>query len=291
MLGKNIKAKYTLLPDVAQTLKPFFLKKIERPHFATDLHFHSECQLVYVLSGHGTRIIDAESESFEPGDVTFVGPNIPHVWYSDINPDSEKAISLALYINPVLLCEQFKQIIETEPLQQFFKNSERGIRLIGDKKTRIQALMLNMQTQTNVSFLSSFMQVLEELLDPADLVWLNRPDLLSPYSNLAQTRVQKLMNYLQQNFQDEITLAEAASIAGLEIRSFCRYFKTLTNKTFSAFVNDIRISFASKLLQKTDLPVTQVAHESGYSNISYFNRAFRNTHQMSPKEFRKKESA
>ncbi|HEY0055834.1 MAG TPA: AraC family transcriptional regulator [Pedobacter sp.] len=286
MSSKHIKAKHAFLPDLVQAPKSFLLKKIERPHFATDLHFHSECQLVYVLSGSGMRIIGDTPEHFEPGDVSFVGPNIPHVWYSD-SKSSEKAISIALYINPVLLCQELQQMMDTEELQQFFTRSERGIRLEGHKKKRVQAIMLSMQTQKSVSLLASFFKILDELLDPDDLVWLNQPNLLSVYSNQPQSRVHKLMNYLQQNFREEITLSQAASVAGLEIRSFCRYFKTLTNRTFSAFVNEMRIGFASKLLVKTDLPVTQVGQESGYSNQSYFNRVFRDIHQMSPKEFRK----
>ncbi|WP_439583805.1 AraC family transcriptional regulator [Dyadobacter bucti] len=283
-----MKATYALLPDFAQSPKPFLVKKIVRPYFATDFHFHTECQLVYILSGSGTRIIGDSIERFEEGDLTFVGPNVPHVWYSERaeKNTSEEAISVALYINPEAIIEKLDGLIDTNELRHFFRESERGISICGEKKKHIIPILQQMLGYKNISLLASFLQILEQLLDADDLVWLNVPNLLSVYSGQAQGRVHKLMNYIQQNFREEITLKQAASIAGLEIHSFCRFFKTLTNRTFSDFINEIRIGFSTKLLLQSDLPVTQIALESGYSNISYFNRCFKKINNTSPKEYR-----
>lgn len=137
-----------------------------------------------------------------------------------------------------------------------------------------------------ISLLASFLQILDHLLDPKDLVWLNMPNLLSAYSGQAPGRVPKFMHYIQQNFREDITLNQAASAAGLQMHSFCRFFKSLTNRTFSDFLNEVRIGFACKLLQQSDLPVTQIALESGYTNISYFNRCFKKINNISPKDYR-----
>lgn len=281
-----MKATYTLLPDFAQSPRSFVVKKIARPYFATDFHFHTECQLVYVLSGSGTRIIGDSIERFDAGDLTFVGPNVPHVWYSEPAIDkSPEAISLALFINPEAVCEHLDSLIDTKELRLFFAESERGICLGGTKKKRITAILQQMTTQKNMTLLASFLQILDQLMDATDLVWLNNPNLLSVYSGRTQGRVHKLMDYIQQNYREEITLKQAASIAGLEIHSFCRYFKLLTNRTFSDFVNEVRIGFANKLLLQSDLPVTQIALESGYSNLSYFNRCFKKINKMPPRAY------
>lgn len=283
-----MKATYTLLPDFAQSPKPFVVKKIVRPYFATDFHFHTECQLVYVLSGSGTRIIGDSIERFEAGDLTFVGPNVPHVWYSErtaLNTSGE-AISVALYINPEAITEKLDGLIDTKELRHFFRESERGISICGEKKKLITAILQQMLSCKNISLLASFLHIMDQLLNAEDLIWLNMPNLLSVYSGRAQGRVHKLMHYIQQNFREEITLKQAASISGLEIHSFCRFFKTLTNRTFSDFTNEIRVGFATKLLLQSDLPVTQIALESGYSNISYFNRCFKKINRIPPKEYR-----
>nr|WP_295922709.1 AraC family transcriptional regulator [uncultured Dyadobacter sp.] len=290
-----MKATYTLLPEFAPSRKPFVVKKIVRSYFSTDFHFHKECQLVYVLSGSGTRIIGHSIERFEEGDLTFVGPNVPHVWYSESKPNepASEAISLALYINPETICEHLNALTDTMELRQFFRESERGIRICGQKKALITDLLKQMLAQNNrqVGLLASFLQIIDQLLDPEELVWLNVPDLISTYSTQTSGRVPKLMHYIQQNFKEDITLQQAASVAGLQIHSFCRFFKTLTNRTFSDFLNEVRIGFACKLLQQSDLPVTQIALESGYTNISYFNRCFKKINKISPKEYRNQSAA
>lgn len=285
-----MKATYTLLPEFAPSRRPFVVKKIVRPYFSTDFHFHKECQLVYVLSGSGTRIIGHSIEQFEEGDLTFVGPNVPHVWYSESKPNepASEAISLALYINPETICEHLNALTDTMELRQFFKESERGIRICGEKKLLITNILKQMLTQQNrhMGMLASFLQILDQLLDPEELVWLNVPDPISTYTHQTSGRVPKLMHFIQQNFKEDITLQQAASVAGLQIHSFCRFFKSLTNRTFSDFLNEVRIGFACKLLQQSDLPVTQIALECGYTNISYFNRCFKKINQMSPKAYR-----
>jgi AraC-like DNA-binding protein len=285
-----MKATYTLLPEFAPSQKPFLVKKIVRPYFSTDFHFHKECQLVYVLSGCGTRIIGHSIERFEEGDLTFVGPNVPHVWYSESRPNepASEAISLALYINPEAICEHLDALTDTLELKQFFRESERGIRICGEKKVLVTDMLKRMLAQQDrqVGMLASFLQILDQLLDPGELVWLNVPDPISSYTAQTSGRVPKLMHFIQQNFKEDITLQQAASVAGLQIHSFCRFFKTLTNRTFSDFLNEVRIGFACKLLQQSDLSVTQIALECGYMNISYFNRCFKKINNMSPKSYR-----
>ena len=285
-----MKATYALLPEFAPSRRPFVVKKIVRPYFSTDFHFHKECQLVYVLSGSGTRIIGHSIEPFEEGDLTFVGPNVPHVWYSEPkqNEPAAEAVSLALYINPETICEHLNALTDTMELRQFFKESERGIRICGEKKDLITNILKQMLAQQSghLGALASFLQILDQLLDPEELVWLNVPDPISTYSTQTSGRVPKLMHFIQQNFKEDITLQQAASVAGLQIHSFCRFFKSLTNRTFSDFLNEVRIGFACKLLQQSDLPVTQIALECGYTNISYFNRCFKKINNVSPKAYR-----
>ncbi len=283
-----MKANYTILSDFARSQKSFVVKKIARPYFSTDFHFHEECQLVYILSGSGIRIIGHSIERFEKGDLTFVGSNVPHVWYSDSASEQiyDEAESLTLYINSVAVCEQLAILIDTKEIHQFFKEAERGIKIQGEKNMVISGILIAMLEQRNITLLSSFLRVLDILRDPTDSTWLNAPDPISLYSAQPPGRIPKLMDFIHQNFKEQITLQNAASVSGLQLHAFCRFFKSLTNRTFSEFLNDVRIGFACKLLQQSELSVTQVALECGYVNISYFNRCFKRINKMTPKEYR-----
>ncbi|RRB04412.1 helix-turn-helix domain-containing protein [Larkinella rosea] len=283
-----MKPIYALLPDFASAQKPFVFREIVRSQFSTDFHFHPECQLVYVVSGSGTRIIGGSVEQFEAGDLTFIGPNVPHVWYSHAaQPETPlEARSLALYINPEVVLHHLKPFTNTQSLADFFRQSERGLCLTGPTREQLVALLTAMPNQSDLPLMASFLQILEVLKTSPEVRWLNPESLLMSYAGASQSRVARVMRFIQDQFRQPITLEETAAIAGLQLHSFCRFFKALTQRTFSEFLNEIRIGFACQLLQQSDLPITQIAYESGFGNISYFNRSFKKNRGLTPKEYR-----
>lgn len=285
-----MKPTYALLSDFSTTPTPFLVKEIVRASFSPDFHFHDECQLVYIVSGSGTRIIGGSIEHFEPGDLTFVGSNVPHVWYSEPNPDDKEApaISLALYINPSKLIAQLKDLADTQSIEDFFVESERGMSIVGSKKILIYRCLTQMLKQKSVGVLIYLFQILEMLMDPSERTWLNSTNLVSSVRDYHQHRVSRLMQYIQKHFREEISLEQAAEVAGMQLHSFCRFFKQITKHTFSDFLNRVRVAFAAQLLQHSELPITQIVFESGFNNISYFNRTFKKIHGQTPKEFRAK---
>lgn len=284
-----MKPNFAILSDLAYSRKSFVVKKISQSSFSTDFHFHKECQLVHVVSGSGVRIIGHSIEPFEKGDLTFIGANVPHVWYSDSETGQSEtceAISLALYIDSALFCDQMGGLIDVKEIQNFFTQAQRGLKIEGDKRTLIVTILQQMLQEKDVTLLSSFLRILVYLHEPTDVTYLNAADPISTFSIQPPGRIPKLMYYIHQNFKDDISLEKAASVSGLQIHAFCRYFKSLTNRTFSEFLNDVRIGYACKLLQQSELSITQIALECGYNNISYFNRCFKKINKISPKDFR-----
>ncbi len=284
-----MKANFAILSDLAYSRKSFVVKKISRSAFSNDFHFHKECQLVYVVSGSGIRVIGHSIERFEKGDLTFIGANVPHVWYSEHGgglPQASGAVSLALYIDSDLMCERLGALADTKELRHFLSKSQRGLKIEGEKKIVIADILQQMVNQKDIVLLASFLRILAYLLDPTDLYYLNTPDPLSSYTAQPPGRIPKLMHYIHQNFKEDISLTKAAEVSGLQIHAFCRYFKSLTNRTFSEFLNDVRIGYACELLHQSELSITQIALECGYNNMSYFNRCFKKTNKMSPRDFR-----
>lgn len=284
-----MKATYALIPDFIKSQKPFVVKEIIRSHFSSDFHFHNECQLVYVVSGSGKRIIGSSVERFEKGDLTFIGSNVPHVWYSDTrNNPHEPDVSIALYINSEVVIEHFKAFVETQSLVDFFAQSKRGMRFSGKKEEALSNLLNDMILQKEVELLASFCKILQFLMDSEDIIWLNEASLVANFSDNAEGRIKQLMQFIQQNFKTDITLEQAAAVSGLQLHSFCRFFKKLTHRTFSDFLNEMRIGYASQLLHQSDLPITQIAYNSGYANIPYFNRSFKKIHGVTPRIYRQR---
>ena len=101
-----------------------------------------------------------------------------------------------------------------------------------------------------------------------------------------QQRLQKVYHYIETNYQIEINVNVVASLCNLTTAAFCRYFKKSTRYTFTDFLNRFRINQSKKILMQ-DKNVTEACYESGFANISYFNKTFKNVTGMNPSAFKK----
>ena len=98
----------------------------------------------------------------------------------------------------------------------------------------------------------------------------------------------EMISYIQQNFMEKISLKEFSEQFHLSEKYISRYFKEHFHITLSQYITHLRLAHAKQLLQDTDIPVTEIAMQSGYQNVSYFIRSFKKTYGVSPLKYRKK---
>ena len=96
----------------------------------------------------------------------------------------------------------------------------------------------------------------------------------------------KVYQYIMNNFTKKIKLEDVASIASMTPTSFCKYFRTRTQKTFTNFLNEVRIGYACKLLCDENLNIADICYQSGFNNFTNFNRCFKEFKHVNPSEFR-----
>jgi AraC-like DNA-binding protein len=101
-----------------------------------------------------------------------------------------------------------------------------------------------------------------------------------------ENRINKICQYIQRNASRTITLEQTAAIIHLSPSAFCKFFKRATGKTFSDYVNDIRIGNACHLLTESDKTIGEIAHETGFESLTYFNRMFLKKKKVTPRHFR-----
>ena len=94
------------------------------------------------------------------------------------------------------------------------------------------------------------------------------------------------MSYINNNFNENITLGDAAKIAGMAEVSLSRFFKLRTGKTFIETLNEVRLGHATRMLIDTTNSVNEIAYKCGFNNMSNFNRIFKKKKESTPKEFR-----
>ena len=102
-----------------------------------------------------------------------------------------------------------------------------------------------------------------------------------------QQRLQKVYHFIETNYQNDVDVNRVAEMCHMTTAAFCRYFKKLTHYTFTDFLNHYRISQSKKLLLQNKT-VTAVCYETGFGNMSYFNKAFKKITGENPSSFRKK---
>ena len=97
--------------------------------------------------------------------------------------------------------------------------------------------------------------------------------------------INNAFDYILKNFKNEVSIGKAATNAHMSIPGFSRYFKNRTKKNFSSVLNEIRIGYACKLLIEKNKNVTEICYESGFNNITNFNKQFRKIKNTTPKKF------
>ena len=132
------------------------------------------------------------------------------------------------------------------------------------------------------------MQILHELSRSSECDYLAS----AGYSNTSDekdiNKMDKVYKYVMENFAEKILLDDVAAIAHMTPSAFCKYFKRKTNKTFTYFVNEIRISYACELLMNKDLEISNICFSCGFNNFTSFNKNFKAFTKHTPSEYRSK---
>lgn len=266
--------------------------KREVPYFDTPFHFHPECELVYIVSGTGKRIIGDKIEVFGPGDMVFLGPNIPHVWYSDPSfyktENGRQSIAIVVYFSKEIFGEKFFQLEETQLLKEFLKKAERGLKIQGRTFDQLASMLDKMVDSNGMQKIVGLMQVLECLAGSEEVQSLASITYKNYYDTKDNHKIDEVFLYLNKNFMRDISMPEVAELCHMTPQSFCRFFKARTKSTFIDFLNDIRISHARKLLiESEEQTIAEIAYLCGYKNLSNFNKLFKIKTKLTPKEYKR----
>jgi len=251
-----------------------------------------EFQLFLVVEGTGTKFIGNTVKPFDKGDLTFLGPNIPHLWRSDecyFEPHSEKTSrGLVIYFNGTAL----GQLIEKEEFAQLkilLEKVRRGMELYGKtalKTARLMHELVHLHGMESIILLFSILDLLtktkEYRLLHDDMVYYQLKD-------VETNRINIVYNYAAKHFKHKITLDEVSALLSMTPTSFSRYFTMKTSKSFSYFLTELRIRNACKLLSTEEAKnIAQICYESGFNTLSNFNKQFKTFIGMTPTEYREK---
>ena len=270
--------------------KIFVVKELKEKHFDATWHAHSEYQLFMVLKGKGTRFIGNTVQSFNAGDLTFLGPGVPHLWRSDSmyfdKRNKHFVHGLVIYFRADFIGD----LLEKEEMQQIrslFKKAKRGIEYYGNAVNELGIMMKTIIAAHGAASLIQLLQMLELMAQTKEYRLLHNADYAYNLKESETRRINLVINYAARHFQKRIALDAAAALLNMTPTSFSRYFRMKTSKSFSEFITELRIRHACKLLSEDDdRTISQVSYECGFNTLSNFNRQFKRYMKMTPKTYR-----
>lgn len=252
-------------------------------------HFHKEYELHLIVASSGKVFVGDYIGNFHPGSLFLTGPNLPHNWISQIQEDEvvPKRDMLVNFTDELL--ESGNQVFaELKSLTPLLERAQYGIEF-RCKRTIRQAmkLMQKIADSRGITRLGHFLILLELLAASDDFQLLSGTTVSHMADEHSVERTNRAVDYIFAHYGRELPLEEVAEYLGMKPTYFSRVFKQATGRCFVEFVNRLRISKSCELLADGNMPVTDICFESGFNNISNFNRRFQQLKGMTPSHYRR----
>jgi AraC-like DNA-binding protein len=224
-------------------------------------------------------------QDYVAGDLVLLGANLPHCWKTSEEADGE-SVSIVVHFRKEFAGEQLFHIPEMGDILSLLNKSSNGLHFKGDTTPIRDGMVALLREKDGYSRVVQLLGLLQHLATSSKYTMLQKKNEFESLSLSDKDRVHKVIAYIVDHFQQDISLDAAAAIANMSTTAFCKYFKRITRKTFIEVVNDYRIDSAIKELVSTDKSISQVCFDSGFNDVSNFHRTFKAKVNISPLQYR-----
>lgn len=251
----------------------------------THWHFHKEMELTLFTEGEGTRFVGDAIGPFSVGDLVLLGERLPHHWHTQ---GGSAGLSIQWHFPESHPLWAFPENLE---LRSLFRRAERGVRIGGPTAKVVAGMMQEVARSRGAGQLAALLRLLAEVSEApdSDLSTLATRSFTRSAESEHQSAISRSVQHLVANFRDEVRLGDLLRISGLSRPTFARQFKRHSGRSFSAFVNQLRLQAARRELRDGDRSVLDVALACGFRQVTFFNRLFRRELGCTPTEYRRRQ--
>lgn len=252
------------------------------------LHWHDELEFIYVKKGRGVITIDFLTYPAAAGTIALILPGQLHAiaQYEQETMEYENII-----FHPDILISRKTDVCSTDFLSPLFSGARFVPPLYPPDAPHYHeiAACLDANDQICRTMPHGYELFLKSQLFQLFFTLTSRCARSVPTEKNPQAleKIKRILKYVENHYMHKITIAAIAEEAGLSASYFMKYFKHMMGTSFIDYLNDYRLTMASRLLLSSDSSILAIAAETGYENLSYFNRAFKKKFQMTPREYRK----
>ncbi len=251
------------------------------------LHRHGEMELNFVENCSGNRRIIGDSiEVIDCYDLVLMGGGLEHTW-EQYECQSNDIREVTIHFSRDLFSDTFLSKTHIKPLHDLIQRADVGV-AFGMKAIMHNYDRLNELVNMEPGFYSvmKFIELMYELSLTSDYRLLSTSAFAHTTMTTDSRRVQKVKDYIDANFKDDIRLQVLADLANMTPTAFSRFFKLRTAKSISEYIIDVRLGHAARMLADSTMAVVEICYRCGFNNISNFNRIFKRKKGLTPTEFR-----
>ncbi|WP_066219011.1 AraC family transcriptional regulator [Formosa haliotis] len=254
-------------------------------------HYHAEFELLYISESSGIRFVGDSVSPFYPGDLVLVGSYLPHLWRND-ESYYEGQKDLMVNTTVIKFTDNFMgegtfENPEFSEVKKMLELSKYGLSFDKSVSDSIREELLEITDLSKGYQSISLLEILYKLSLTENKKVLSTTD-MRQFTSESPDRLDAVIKYISENYKNDISLNDVAEVACMTTNSFCRFFKKLTNKSFTEFLNQVRIRNASRMLVQENSPISEICYSVGYKSIPNFNKQFKQIMGLTPKAYRYK---
>ncbi|WP_430928723.1 AraC family transcriptional regulator [Polaribacter marinivivus] len=251
-------------------------------YFDAPWHFHPQHELTFIEKSKGTKFIGDYVGSFEEGELVLIRSNVPHCWKNSVISNTG-CTSLVVQWNKGI----YAKVPEMEIVFKMLKDASKG--LIFNRKDTLKVLpLIKDLLLLEGTDLYLKLQNLLVLLSNFEYQQLSEKNFIDDLPSKFSSRIRKVHNYVENNYQRKIKLEEIANLVNMSEQSFSRFFSKLMGRPFFTFLNEYRINLAKRMLMDTDWSVREICFACGYESVAFFHRQFNKFCSTTPSKYRNK---
>ncbi|MFC5803223.1 helix-turn-helix domain-containing protein [Streptomyces formicae] len=247
-------------------------------------HFHREYELTLITRGCGMRYVGTTIEPYRPGDLVLLGPDLPHTFTSVARPGGVSEAVVAQFRED-FLGPGFFALPQFRDVAALLASATRGW-LFARLPEALRQSLAALPSLDPAMRTTALLAALHQLAGSGAGRPITGPGYTPAPDTGVRDRVDRVCRYLQEVHTRPVGLAEVAELVHMSPTSFSRFFRRAMGRTLTDHVNQLRVQTACRLLETTELPVTEVAARSGYQNLSNFNRRFLELTRTRPRDYR-----
>jgi len=259
-----------------------------KSEFTYPVHVHPEYELNFIENAKGAqRIVGDSMEVIDDLELCLIGnASLEHAWMN-FHCESKEIHEITIQFHKDLFLESLLNKKQFHSVAVMLENAKKGMLfsrpVIEKVKDRLDYLN---KGQNGFYSVLELLTILYELSNDENSRILCSSTFNKQDDSSESRRIQKVITYLNSNYQKEIRLLDVANYVNMSEVSFSRFMKKRTGKNYIDYLNDLRLGIASRILIDTSKTIAEISFECGYNNLSNFNRIFKKRKGLTPKEFR-----